>query len=311
MTGSQLPVPYSGAVDPMAALAAWMDSVERRLEHAEARAVGPAQGYSWAVDSENQPAIVDGEGNLSPLSAAAVAALTERVDQLEEDVKGPVPGWVWVPDGPRTFAVRAPGGYVFRVALRDVNVQAPMVALGDGNTTDSSTGLSRVPWFDVIWSPPNAQNLAATGHGWVISPLLVTDADSIAPSGATVFLSAGMDDLQGGASTAAIQSAMTTTVRALNQRGLDVYVCTIFPIAVGSVFSAPQYATRNGQRVTLNNYIKSTFTLSGAMALDLAAAVESVADGPLDPAYDSGDGRYLNQDGQASAANAARQILRL
>jgi hypothetical protein len=154
-------------------------------------------------------------------------------------------------------------------------------------------------------------NLAVGGHGWTISGnTLLLDSDGIV-NGATVFLAAGIDDLQNGATVSDVETAITSTVAALNARGLDCVVCTLFPIAVGGVFSSGDYTTRNGQRVTINTWIKSTFTHKTARALNLAGAVETTADGALDPAYDLGDGLHLNDVGQIAVANYAKSILRV
>lgn len=312
MSGKPIIGPFSITdEDAMVQLAAWLESIERRMDHAEAALVGPTRGWSWATDDQNQPAIIDGAGNLSSLSAVALAKVIERVTALERRVLGPVDGWTWEGFNGSTFAVRSPNGTLFEMALLSSSLPAPVVALGDSNTTNTLPALTRVPWFDLLWPPSAGVNLAVGGHGYTISgSTLLADADEIA-SGATVFLSAGIDDLQNGASQATVEAAIQSTVDSLNARGLDCVVCTLFPIAVGSVFSSGLWSTRNTQRVNINTWIKSTFTRKTARALNLAGAVEATADGALASTYDLGDGLHLNTLGQQAVATYARSILRV
>jgi lysophospholipase L1-like esterase len=190
------------------------------------------------------------------------------------------------------------------VNVYQTDPRGAVVALGASITQGMNSSIDKnTRWTDVLsarfLNSTNPKSVANEGIAGTTACQAAArfNRDVLALSNVTEVLLGGVggNDFNNGATADQVISCFQSIIDQAHAAGLRVIGGTIPP--------RPWDATKDGYRVQVNNWMKTTAAFDGVV--DFSAVLENPNNpAVLNPSYDSGDGTHPNDAGSAAMANA-------
>lgn len=198
------------------------------------------------------------------------------------------------------------------VDVRGGNAAGSIVAIGDSITDGVAASMNA----NASWPSLLAVRLRQAGLNWGVVNAGIGGNQLIAPGGAgptaidrfdrdvlnvagarTVIIAEGTNDIQAGATSEQIISALSNLADRAHAAGLKVVGATIIPRNWGAD------PAKDSVRTVVNTFVRSSRIFDHVADFDAAVRSQSFPS-IIDPAYDSGDHVHPNDNGDAALAAA-------